>query len=86
MIIYKNYTTYLILNIEVNITSESFSFFRNTVAEINGNFYYLGSEPDNIESAIWAWQEYFNKELTSSELNQILIDNNFQHASKIHTR
>ena len=75
MIVYKNYVTFTILGEEIILYSDETSYGRNTVAEIDGHYHYLDSEPPNVASAIFAWQEYYNKELTSEELRKVLVEN-----------
>ena len=72
---YNKYSIYYILDEEIAISSEEVNGFRNAVAEIKGNFYYLGNESDGISSAIFAWQEVNGRELTGDELHQVMVDN-----------
>lgn len=76
MIVYKKYATYKILEKEINIISEDLGDCYNTVAEIDSSFYYLGNEFPNVTAAVFAWQEYYNQELTDNELQQVMKDNN----------
>ena len=73
---YHKCITYTILGQDIHLYSEVFNTIRNTVAEINEMYYYLGSEFPNIGSAIFAWQQIVGRELTDEETNQILRDNN----------
>lgn len=75
MIVYKDYVTFVILGEEINLISDETDYGRNTVAEINGGFHYLGDEPANVASAVFAWQEVYGRDLSPEELRQILIDN-----------
>lgn len=75
MILYKNYITFSVMNKEINLISEELSTGRNTVAEIDNNFYYMGAEYPSISAAIFAWQETGGHELSNDELRQVLIDN-----------
>jgi hypothetical protein len=75
MIVYKDYVVFIILGEEIILYSDDTCYGRNTVAEINGNYHYLDSEPPTITSAIYAWQEFYNKELTSEELHKVMVEN-----------
>lgn len=76
MLVYKNYETFLVLGKEILLFSEELQHTRNTVAEVDGKYHYLGNEPSNIGSAIFAWQEINGRDLTNEELKQVLNDNN----------
>lgn len=78
MIEYKDYISFIILGQEVNLISDETSYGRNTVAEISDTYWYLGDEFPSVAAAILAWQESSNCELSSEELNQVLIDNNLK--------
>jgi len=75
MLEHRDYTTFSILGQEINIISEDLGHVRNTVAEIDGSFYYLGDEVPNVGSAVFAWQDVHGRDLTEDELRQVLIDN-----------
>lgn len=75
MIVYKDYVVFTIMEQEITLYSDETAYGRNTVAEINGSYHYLDSEPSSISSAIFAWQELYNKELTGEELHQVMVDN-----------
>lgn len=75
MSVYKDYTSYTIRGMKVGIITDETSHGRNTVAEINGKYHYLGDEFPGIAAAIFAWQEFFGEDLTNEELHQIMIDN-----------
>jgi len=75
MLEYKGYVTFIILEREINIISDEMVYGRNTVAEIDGNLYYLGNKSPNISTAIFAWQKYSNRELTADERYQVMMDN-----------
>lgn len=70
--LYHKCITFKILDKEINLYSEELYFGLNTVAEIDNQFYYLGHDNCNIESAIFAWQEINNRHLTSEELLQTM--------------
>lgn len=75
MLIRKDCKTYLIAGTEVNIIYDIEGVYAISVAMIDDKIYYLGIEGDNISSAIFAYQEVNNRELTGDELKQALIDN-----------
>lgn len=75
MIVYKDYVTFVVLGQEINLISDELDTGRNTVAEINEKYYYLGNEYPNVSAAIFAWQDAFERELSGDELRQTLIDN-----------
>ena len=75
MIVHKDYATFSILGQDINIFSEDLGCVRNTVAEIDGSFHYLGDEGPNVGSAVFAWQDVNGRDLTEDELRQVLIDN-----------
>lgn len=76
MIKYKDYVTFKIMGNDINLFSEELQYGKNTVAEIDGHMHYLGNENPTISSAIFAWQEVNNRDLTNEELRQVMIDNN----------
>jgi hypothetical protein len=81
MIIYKDYITFNILGKEVNLISQENVLWTHnsfhTAAEIENNILYLGDIFPNIEAAIFAYQDYFKCTLTPEQINQVMIENNF---------
>lgn len=75
-IVYKNYTTYMVLGTSVNLLSEELDIGRNTIAEVGNSYHYLGPKLLNISSAIFVYQNIFKREITNEEFSQIMIDNN----------
>jgi hypothetical protein len=75
MIVYKNYVTFTVMGKEINLMSEDLEHYRNTVAEVDGQYHYMGPEGNSIATAIFAWQEVNGMELTNEELKQTMIDN-----------
>ncbi len=75
MIVYKDYVVFTILGEEIILYSDETSYGRNTIAEINGNLHYMDSESPTVSTAIYAWQEFYNKDLTNEELHQVMIEN-----------
>lgn len=76
MIVYKDHATFTILGVEVDLYSDKLELGQNTVAEMEKRLHYLGKEDPTIAAAILAWQEINGRELTDSELHQVLVDNN----------
>lgn len=74
-VIRKDFVSFRMLKESVNLYSEELFFGRNTVAELNGQFYYMGGEAPSLSSAIFAWQEVHNRLLSSEELKEVLHDN-----------
>ena len=72
---YKDYITFTIMDQKIHLISDECYFGRNTVAEINFQYYYLGGEIPNIAAAIFIWQEINKKELDTQELRQVMIVN-----------
>lgn len=84
MIVYNAFKKFFVLDKEINLHTENFYFGSNTVAEMDGNFYYLGpSENSNISSAIFTWQEISGRDLTNDELRQVLRDNDIISAHSV---
>lgn len=76
MIVRKDCMTFIIMGEEVDLFCDETSYGRNTVAKIGNYYHYLGDENSSIATAIFAWQELYERELTEDELRQIMIDNN----------
>jgi hypothetical protein len=75
MIVYKDYVTFTVLGKEILLFSEELCTGRNTVAEIDNQYHYLGNEYPTISAAIFAWQEVNGRDLTNEELSQVMKDN-----------
>jgi hypothetical protein len=76
MIVYKDYVTFTVLGKEINLMSEELDTGRNTVAEIDDQFHYMGNEYPTISTAIFVWQEVNGRDLSNEELRQAMVDNN----------
>ena len=74
-ILYSDYITYLVMGQEVNMFSDETDYGLSTVAEINGQYFYLGKCLSNIHNAILAWQDANDRDITQQELSQVLLDN-----------
>jgi hypothetical protein len=68
--------TFTVLGQAIHLYSEVLESGRSTVAEINGQFHYLGTEYPTVSSAIFTWQDINKRELTNEELRQVMIENN----------
>lgn len=75
MLMYHNCTTFLILDLIINLYSEKLGDRHNTVAEMEDRVHYLGNELPNITSAIFAWEDLNGRLMTKEELRQVLKDN-----------
>ena len=73
--LYKDYKTFTVLGKEINMISDQTSYGRNTIAEVEGNLFYLGEEPPSLENAMVVWQDIHNRDLTLDELDKVLADN-----------
>lgn len=71
----KNHMTFKVMGEVLGLISEETAYGRNTVVEIGNRYYYMGDEPPNVATAVFAWQEVNGRELTSEELHQVMIDN-----------
>jgi hypothetical protein len=71
---YKDDPTFTVMGQKITLISDDGCYGPNTVADMGDYFYYMGNEYPTISTAIFAWQEN-NRELTSQELRQVMIDN-----------
>jgi hypothetical protein len=75
MIVYKDCNIFTVMGKEILLYSENLESGRNTVAEIDSHYHYLGNECPTVGAAIFAWQEVNSRELTNEELRQVMLDN-----------
>lgn len=75
MIVYNTSNKFEVLGMEINLISDETCYGLNTVAEVNDQLHYLGSEHSSISTAIFLWQELNGRELTNEELRQTLEEN-----------
>lgn len=75
MIVYSGYVSFTVLGKRINIISDELQLNRNTVAEVDGKYHYLGSESPSVSAAILAWQDLNDRDLTNEEIKQVMIDN-----------
>jgi hypothetical protein len=76
MIVRRDCVSFKVLDKEVHLYSEELPQGRNTVAEIDIRFHYMGSEIPNVATAIYAWQQINGRDLTTEEFRQVMLDNN----------
>lgn len=76
MIMIKDYIAFSVLGKDINLYTHETDYGTSTVAEIDEMFYHLGKEYPNVATAIFAWQDIYNRELTDDELRQVLKENN----------
>lgn len=75
-ILYKDYITFKILNDIVDVISDETDYGRSTVVVTNGkNYYYMGDEPPNLETVLFAWQD-LNEILLSEEQFETIMKQN----------
>ncbi len=75
MLVYKNCVAFVVMGDLINLISDETSYGRNTVAELNDRYHYLGNEFPSVAAAILAWQEINGRDLTNEELHQVMVDN-----------
>jgi hypothetical protein len=76
MIIYKNYSTFHVLGLTVNLITQPYLDGLNTVAEIKDKYYYLGNQTANVLAAIFAWELFWDKEISDEDFEKVLLENN----------
>ena len=76
MIVRNDGTLFKVLGQEIWLYSEDLGYVRNTVVDMGDHFHYMGSEPPNVATAIFAWQEVNGRDLTNEELRRVMTDNN----------
>jgi len=77
MIVYKDYISFTILEDQVNLIHSDTVYGPSTVAEINEQYHYMGNELPTLATAIVAWQEIKDKDLSDEDVQKILVDNKF---------
>lgn len=75
MLVYKDYLTFTVMGKQINVISNETAYGRSTVVEIEDRYHYMDSEPPNVATAIFAWQEVNGRDLTSEEFRQAMEDN-----------
>lgn len=74
MIVYSNYLSFKILGKNINIFSEDTDYGRNTIAEVDDIYHYLGDVEPTVETAIALWQKLNGKELSEDEMIDSIIE------------
>ncbi len=75
-ILYKDYITFKVLEDVIDLFSNETDYGRSTVALINEKvYYYLGDEPPNLETVLFAWQDFNETLLSEEQFEQILKEN-----------
>lgn len=74
---FKDYIEFKVKDKKVILISDEVNGMTNTVAQIDTEFYYLGSEYPNIFAAVDAYQQITGSILPADEYNKILKDNDF---------
>jgi hypothetical protein len=69
--------TFIVMGQSIILISDECAYGLNTVANMGDMFYNMGKEPATISTAIFMWQEVNDRMLTTQELRQVMIDNNF---------
>lgn len=77
MEVYRDYTTFIILGVKINLIAGNVDYGTSAVAEIDNKYYYLGEMIINLDAAIKGWQQANSRELTTDEFKQVLIDNEY---------
>jgi hypothetical protein len=76
MIVFKDYLTFKVLGVDINLFSNETVYGLSTVAELPaGRLHYLGNENPSVLAAVFAWQEVNDVLLTEEEIRQVMIDN-----------
>jgi hypothetical protein len=74
-ILYKDYSTFRILDKEIFVYSQDTEYGRSTVVQIDDLFYYVGEEPPDLETSIFVFCDLNNRDLTEQEYDKVLEDN-----------
>lgn len=75
MKVFDNSTRFSILGEDLHLFSSNTSYGWQTVAEFHSNYYYLGDQYINVETAINCWQEINGFQLTAEEIQYIVDEN-----------
>jgi len=75
-VLYDDCNIYNILGTEIRMYSDDTAYGWNVIADINGEYQYLGDDLVCIELAIWIWQIKYSRVLNDSDLAKIMKDNN----------
>jgi hypothetical protein len=75
MIVLDTCENYIINGTEISLITNETAYGWHTVAEVEGQYYYLGDELCNIETAVGVWQDLNDRLLSVQELHSILVEN-----------
>lgn len=75
MLVYKDYTTYKILDTVINVTSSDTDYGLCMIGEIDDEYYYLDTEASELIATVLLWQSMNNRDLTNDEMLQVIEDN-----------
>jgi len=73
--VFNDVVYFKVFDNDIGIISSETSCGWQTIAEFGNNYYYLGDKLVNLETAINAWQEYYDIQLTQGEIEYIMIEN-----------
>lgn len=73
--LFDDVTYFKVFDNDVGLISTETSYGWQTVADFGGTYYYMDDQLITLETAINAWQEYYDIELTQGEIEYILIEN-----------
>jgi hypothetical protein len=74
-IVFADVETFFIKDIPIEIISDEVNGVLNTVADIDGEYIYLGNENNFILAAVSAYESFFEEKLTKEELEKVISDN-----------
>jgi hypothetical protein len=72
---HKDDPTFNIMGQEITLISDDLDWGTNTAAIIGDKIHYMGPEAATLGTAICAFQEMNNWELTPEEIRQVMIEN-----------
>ncbi len=75
MILYNDCITFNILGKEIEVISSETEYGLSTVVDFDGKYYYLGNEPPNLDTVVFAWQDYYNVQFSDQDLKEITNKN-----------
>lgn len=68
-------TYFKVFDNDIGLISTETCYGWQTIADFGGNYYYMGDQLVMLETAINAWQEYYDIQLTQGEIEYVLIEN-----------
>jgi len=73
--VFNDVVYFKVFDNDIGLISSETSYGWQTVAEVGDKYYYMGDCLVTLETAINAWQEYYDIELTQGEIEYIMIEN-----------